>query len=292
MFFAERRKKIAMTIITTELSETEFRSLMESEAKFLSNYSVGFVTPSGGDDYGIGGSGTLVSIDNVKGILTAAHVVEHLRAHADDIGLVLPIPGLPHRPKMHLDHCRVVAIGPGSTESSGPDIAFIQPPLDLLGTLAARQSFYNLSKRTGRMLSEPINTELGWWLLSGFAGEWTTDLSPQFGYQRLKSFRGMHGLGHVEKYSSSTDGHDYLTFQALYNERYQGPQDFGGFNGGALWQLLGQEVDGRIEVVEHQLTGVAFFESAKSAAVSPTRDIICHGPVSVYGKLLGVISCE
>jgi hypothetical protein len=59
-------------------------------AQDIANYTVGFckLTVRGNEEDAIpAGSGTLVTIGNVSGILTAAHVVEHIR-HEGQVGIV------------------------------------------------------------------------------------------------------------------------------------------------------------------------------------------------------------
>ena len=53
-------------------------NLVEEISKDISDFVIGFVRlhePEAGDDAELGGSGTLVQIDNTAGILTARHVL-------------------------------------------------------------------------------------------------------------------------------------------------------------------------------------------------------------------------
>jgi hypothetical protein len=75
-----------------EIDNLTLRGLLQSEVPRLSDYSIGFVrliTVSGTPDADLGGSGTLVTIDKVHGILTASHVITSLQKR-EYVGLVLP----------------------------------------------------------------------------------------------------------------------------------------------------------------------------------------------------------
>jgi hypothetical protein len=65
---------------------------------------------------------------------------------------------------------------------------------------------------------------------------------------------------------------DYLFFEALYNELYEGPDSYGGFSGGALWQLLVRPDGSTFEIADTLLSGVAFYQSGKqNDGVSRTK---------------------
>lgn len=128
------------------------------------------------------------------------------------------------------------------------------------------------------------------WMLSGFGGEWTGDGESQQGFRKVKFFKGMHGAGKVaEEYDEG--GFDYLTYDALYNELYEGPESYGGFSGGALWHLLLKPDGDKLQVADRLLSGVAFLQSDKKtdAAGQVTKEITCHGRQSVYRALIDAV---
>jgi hypothetical protein len=60
-----------------KIDNVELRKLIEPEIARLNDWSIGFVLPSVENkviDASLGGSGTLVKIDEIQGILTANHV--------------------------------------------------------------------------------------------------------------------------------------------------------------------------------------------------------------------------
>jgi hypothetical protein len=155
------------------------RALLESEAARLSHYSIGFVLPraaNGLPDADLAGSGTLVTIDDIFGILTANHVIE-LLIDNKYVGLILPTASkeLHNLSFKSVDFVRRVSFCAQGAAENGPDLGKLVPPPDVLSTLRARQSFYNLSNRRGRMLQKPDALQNGLWILSGIAGEWVGD---------------------------------------------------------------------------------------------------------------------
>lgn len=280
-----------------EISDEQLRALLSSEVPMLGNFLVGFALPRAeGEtlDALPGGSGTLVSIDGIEGVLTAKHVLSSLDRNKI-AGLVLPSPGPPklHHISFRMEHTsRLTLPTMGEPTSSGPDLALLIPPPDVLSTLRAKKSFYNLAKRRTKMLEAPSPLDHGIWALSGFSGEWTSDSVPERGFQRIKIFRGGFGVGNVTR--AFEDGEfDYLLFEVLYNELYEGPQSFGGFSGGGLWQLLGREENGAFCVTQRLLSGVAFYESdLKHGGDGITREITCQGRRTLYGVFLEQVRRE
>lgn len=62
-----------------EMDNEMVRELLGSAVPTLSDYSIGFALPTATNgvlDATLGGSGTLVTIDEVQGILTANHVIQ------------------------------------------------------------------------------------------------------------------------------------------------------------------------------------------------------------------------
>src|SRR5215467_13768282 len=263
-----------------EMDNATVRGLLESAVSRLSDYSVGFVLPTATNgllDASLGGSGTLVMIDEVQGILTACHVVKLLRTNKD-VGLVLPIANKqPHHISFRSSDFSRHSFCPQGEAANGPDLALLVPPPDVLATLQARKSFYNMSKRQERMLETPEPIEHGLWVLSGFAGERTGEGVPKQGFSKVKFFNGLHLNGKLAR-ECDEGNFDYLFFEALYNELYEGPDSYGGFSGGALWQLIVGSDGSKFHVTDILLSGAAFFQSEKKdeGGGQAIRDIKCH----------------
>jgi hypothetical protein len=279
-----------------EINQRVLRGLVDSEVPNLSDYSIGFVLPkmeNGSPDARLGGSGTLVMIDEIYGILTASHVIKLLKT-SEYTGLVLPtVVRELHNLSFKTDDCSCISFCPQGAPVNGPDIGILIPPPDALVTLQARKSFYNLSKRQQRMLEKPEPLGDGFWILSGFAGEWSGDGPPEQGFSRVKYFKGMHAEGKVTT-ACSQENFDYLFLEALYNEFYEGPESYGGFSGGGLWQLLLTANGNKLKVADRLLSGVAFYQSEKKRddAGRVIREIKCHGRRSIYEAMIDRVRAQ
>jgi hypothetical protein len=279
-----------------ELNNTMVREMLGSAVPMLSDYSIGFVLPTatnGALDATLGGSGTLVTIDEVQGILSANHVIKLLRTNRD-VGLVLPTASEElHHVSLRSSDFSDYSFCPEGKAENGPDLGLLVPPPDVLATLQARKSFYNISKRQDRMVEAPEPIERGLWVLSGFAGEQTGDRTPEQGFSKVKVFKGSHLAGKLA--SECKEGNfDYLFFEALYNDLYEGPDSYGGFSGGALWQLIVGPDGSRFRITDILLSGVAFYQSDKrdDGSGQITRHIKCHGRRSLYKALIEKVRAE
>lgn len=258
----------------------------------LQSFIIGFVIIAPQDtDAAIGGSGTLVSVGATRGILTAAHVIRELRKQ-EEIGIVLPVGTSARRMTFDMAYTAHVTLV-GANESEGPDIGFLKLPPDTADSLNSIMSFYNLSRRAARMLDQPPVLRDGIWGLSGYPQELTTDKDPNpDASMRVKVFRGGIGFGIVVDEEERGE-FDYLRYEALYNEFYEGPDRFGGISGGGLWQILINLTHERPTIREHLLSGVAFYQTSKfSSPQGIKRHIVCHGRKSVYGVLLEKVRTE
>src|SRR5262249_6788274 len=89
-------------------------------------YAMGFGKPVPGS-FKIFGSGTLVRVGTLSGIVTAAHVWDAIK-NLDDIG-VFQFPTRPteiQSTKEQIGHLEVEEINDGMEDALGPDIAFIK----------------------------------------------------------------------------------------------------------------------------------------------------------------------
>ncbi|MDP2604567.1 MAG: hypothetical protein Q8S00_18575 [Deltaproteobacteria bacterium] len=251
----------------------------------ISDYAIGFVKilpTAQPEDATVAGSGTLVTAGGRHTILTAAHVLDALPSNGE-IGLILPTRFGPqvHRATLEMNVGRKVTLGPASYDRNGPDLGLILLAQSDISKLPSSKTFYNLDKRREQMLSAPRAIDMGGWFLCGMVGEWTSDLSPECGFARVKAFRGVTGAGVVVAERQCAE-FDYLEFEAKYNAAYEGPDSFGGVSGGGLWQVVFEERDGAVNMVDALLSGVVFFQSE---IVGDTRTIFCHGRRSIYERV-------
>jgi hypothetical protein len=263
------------------------KELREEIAKYISDFVVGFAKfrdTNLGQDAELAGSGTLVQIDGVYGILTAYHVLENL-PDTGDVGLILPDRSQPrlHASKLKADMVQKIKIAHGKNAAQGPDIGFLLLSPVEVGWLKAFKSFYNLSLRRERVLTSLHDYRDGIWFLCGFAAEETSEEPAQGGFAKVKVFRGDIGAGGLSSEFSIED-FDYLDFEAGYQGMSQAPESFQGYSGGGLWQApLIRDKDSELRAKEIILSGVAFYETGRDDNRNFVR---CHGRRSVYKQAI------
>lgn len=274
-------KGIRITDISSEF--------FQSATKRIINYLIGIVRiieTERKEDAVLIGSGTLVDINGIFGILTAQHVIDALPSHGN-LGFI--VSEQLHRPSIEAQALVHTRIAKGSNPSIGPDLGFIKLPNTIIGLLKARKSFYNLSKSRERILHAPPDNDLGLWCLSGIPDEKTLTEGPSRGFETVKGFLEFCGFGGVSNYHILGE-FDYFDFDVFYNERTQSPISFGGVSGGGLWQvLIAQDEKGRVILKESILSGVAFYQSP---LVDSKRVIKCHGRGSIYNQAYNRVERE
>ena len=113
-------------------------------------------------------------------------------------------------------------------------------------------------------------------MLSGFADEWTQEKeAPERRLGRVKEFNGKL-LEVTVKNENVHEEFDYLEIEVNCGA----PQDFGGYSGGGLWQILITEGENGEPINKGRvLSGVAFCQSGINDGI---RTIKCHGRKSIY----------
>lgn len=263
------------TISTSELPD----SLFSKTSNILHSYSTGLIRipdrPPDQEEANLIGSGTFVSIDGVKGILTAHHVAELLEL-GDSLALIL-VPD-EHRNEIPFQLLSIIEIARGSNESEGPDLSFIVLPRGKIAEIRPYKQFFDLSGYRDGMLMNRPDPHIGIWFLCGIPDEYTIEEESERGLGRIKTFSGVAMLvGPNREYSHS--GFDYIEADIEYNEYTQPPYDFGGVSGSGLWFVPIKSSGGEFEPADFILTGVAFYQSEIR---DQKRFIKCHGPTSLY----------
>ena len=187
-----------MTLTPKEISNDDFRKLFEGDAPVVASYQIGFVLVTrteDSEDALLAGSGTLVAIDERKGILTADHVIQNLLAHKGPVGLILVKHGQSqiHRPFFTPKAAQCVVFSKLPYSALGPDLAFVQLDHDTIDALSAKKSFYNLAMRRDRLIKDPPPVDLGAWIISGMPDEWTSNAENPAPFGKLKVFKGLIG---------------------------------------------------------------------------------------------------
>jgi len=266
------------------------REVVEEVGRAASDFLIGFAvfkTGESGEDAALAGSGTLVQVDGIHGVLTADHVLENLPA-TQDIGLIVPTRHEPllQRPTLAKDAVLRLRVGHGRRTAEGPDLALLLLSSVDAASLSARKSFYNLSRRQDEILSNPPSRTDGLWVLCGFADEFTAEYGPERGFSKIKPFPGACQAVWVKREYNNGD-FDYCEFEVGYDGPDKPPKSFGGFSGGGLWQAqLLRAPEGRLTAQQPILGGVAFYESS----LTDGRNIItCHAWRSIYGRVVEAV---
>lgn len=243
------------------------------------------------------GSGTLVKIDDVYGILTAQHVVKVLgrpELHLDYTGhperhLCTVVADFPHSLKISTNALSIYLLDPSVTKYGpfGPDLAFIRLPnsCGFLAELKARRYFTNLAHNTEKKKEIGCN-EYGFFCFCGFPRQRDATGPAGMGFSETTVLSGGPFFTGPVKYTRYGN-HDYYDL-GITKATIDGFLDsFGGVSGGGLWKFpiyqkngiqLGDKLNEDIV-----FAGVAFYEEKTSDGDYTVR---AHGPVSIYDTFL------
>ena len=231
------------------------------------------------------GSGTLLSIRGIDGILTAAHVWDDILKRKTneslyEVGLLqFPVRSTQaQRLRLRLDHVEALMIGspPFDTES-GPDLAFVRLPIATANALKADSSFANFDKQSASAFSEIPDGVKSHDAVVGVVACWLSDTIDD-GKLIITPIQALHNVGTAKSISPS-GGFDRLQFNPLPEADFKLPKSYGGTSGGGLWRALTNDEN---VYFEKRLLGVAFYERQNDDG---TLVVICHGPQSTYVEL-------
>ena len=266
----------------------------EQISRSTSNYTIGFARLWREDNIEHAesvGSGSLVAVGGLNGILTAAHVTADVKK-AKNVGLILRSEnrGLFQRQVINMDHiAEPVQIGDAPFGPTGPDLSFIRLPDAGVGWLKARGSFYNLSKRRDDVLAgrEPSPSYSD--VVVGIVHEFTEEVRSENPRIKRLQFYALFGPARMRAVRYFVDRR--LTFfevQDKYpiSDPFRTPTSYEGMSGGAVWRFYVAEKGDKAEVVEARLLGVPFFQNSLR---DEKRMIVCHDAKDVYGLLIDAI---
>lgn len=214
--------------------------LLEQIKAEIADFTVGFIILSKQDDVEDAhpaGSGALVSVGSIYGILTAAHVLKNL-PNQGEVGIVR-FPGSPsnaQRQTIKMETTEKLVIAAKKFGPEGPDLGFLRLPPDDVETFQARNVFFNLEKRRMSVLTDDEPGPPYFDGISGVVAEWTTDLPPEQGFARTKGFNAFFGVGLVVREHEVNDA-DLYDFEVTYEPTTNTPDNFKGTSGGALWRV-------------------------------------------------------
>jgi hypothetical protein len=268
----------------------------EQISRATSHFTIGFARLSVVDrvEYAeSAGSGTLVTIGGLHGILTAAHVLTNLQ-DLGKVGIILHggKPDQFQRQAINLKHVpEPVLLRADAFGQSGPDLGFTTLPREALGWLTAKASFYSLTKRRADVLSNQHPTKSHAEVIVGIVDELTETapnddpalrrvlFSTLFGPVRMNALRYLPGRTL-----------NYFKLQGEPDPVFSFPNSFEGVSGGAVWRFyVTEDTDGSIKLADSRLIAVPFFQNHDAEG---NRQIVCHGAYDIYGKLVDQVSAR
>lgn len=228
------------------------------------------------------GSGTLVRIGSIEGVLTAAHVIRRLH-DIDEVGIAAFNRSSPHVQSQTVDMALTDAMIFYVKEngSRGPDIGFLRLPEKNISNLKATHTFLELKKPA--KLDQPNSTALDSFV--GVVDEWTDELEPLQPLDaskppmRRKWFKMLLGSGVVSD-PRVENGFDLFNLRPTLTPP---PSSYAGVSGGAVWRVYVDPIGDRFVLKEKQLIGVPFFEVL---AEDDALTLVCHGPRSIYDRVI------
>lgn len=225
------------------------------------------------------GSGTLVQINDVHYILTAAHVW-HVARDFNKIHFVLTT-RTPSAFAIPSEHISANELWDDQASEWGPDLALLKIAPHYASTIMAHKSFLNLSQQKTILAEHPPKTDRGLWAIMGMEGEACAvhhhpEIRTTTANVICQAFLSTINQTHVHQ------GYDYLDIGAALTLSGV-PSSFGGVSGGGLWQIdLSKDKSGIISWNgKRYFRGVAFWESPSSDG---RRVIRTHGPQSIFEK--------
>jgi hypothetical protein len=256
----------------------------------LSHHAVGFCSVKqrdGHDDDAVSaGSGTLVRIGRVTGIITAAHVLRDL-LQIPRVGL-LRFPASANtvqRQMIEIEQPDTIILD-GAAGPDGPDLAFLRLPIVNEANLAATNTFYEVARRRDVILTGHPGSALTEAVL-GVVEAMTKDVAGTAPSVRSKLFTMML-LDGVTGAMRVSDGYDVTVFQPRFEDDDQPPATYKGVSGGGLWRVYFCP-DGSQRIIDSHLFGVAFYEQL---GIDKRMQLVCHGPRSLYEQLLPAIEAK
>jgi len=226
-------------------------------------------------------SGTLVSIKGNKGVLTARHVWEEMSKHRY---LLIMLGQIPHVIEVTLLNAIAPPIQSRSERISSdiPDLAFVILPGPSVNHIEAiSKAFFSIDKRFDEQLTEFVRSPVGYFALFGAPAEFVD-------HQR-KSIRSFAYSTYLSEYFES-EGWDYQVMGLDLDKNPEIPKDFVGMSGGGVWKIKFFVSEDKTRfAVENFTRDIALVGVDFNQTDLPGRQLIGHGPVSIYKELYRLI---
>ena len=271
--------------------QKEFSLSTEKIGKATSHFTIGFGllrVENGAEHISSAGSGTLVTVGSVHGILTAAHVIDAL-SKKGQVGIITsvdessPLQAL----KIEMDHAVSVVIGEKRSVELGPDLAFLRLPPESVGWLTAKNSFYNLLKYRDDVLGNKAPAPDHVDTMTGVIDELTAE-APGSKPGAKKTLFTTIFCGARLIALRYVDEHGLYYFEPSDKIDFSLPGSFKGMSGGGVWRFyVTKNKDGTLNPIDRQFIAVPFYQSPPSDG---KREITCQGPYGIYGSLIDAVT--
>lgn len=274
--------------ISEELMERVVTIPTAAIGNAVAAYTIGFVKLEVHDrvEDAIGaGSGTLVRVGKVHGILTAAHVLSHL-PDSGKVGIVEYRGETMHYRKRQIEMADTVKIVQSGDNfgPDGPDLGFLRLPAESVGWFEAIGSFYNLLKhRSDADQAAPSPSSVD--AIVGMIDERTKDLPAERADERRKGFEALFSNGTISA-QRDVGGYDLMEFAPAEYPDFKLPGNYQGTSGGALWRIYLKLNGGTPAVAATRLWGIPYYQTKTERG---GHVLTCHGMGAVYGRLFDAI---
>ena len=262
-------------------------------AKLIARYTIGFLklsTINQEEDAKYAGSGVLVSVGNMLGVLTAAHVLDVLPKDGP-VGLV-DFSGLFQKIIMPMKATKRFSMGNFPWSENGPDIAFLLLPIEFADILKGKLSFLNLILARDNFNADSNKTAQFFDVALGGLGrleEGTRDVKASVPNYKSKIVEGRALFGNTAPKAPHV-GMDLLQFTPEQSVDFTSPKSFEGISGGGLWRIyLDLDEAKNVKCNSPQLIGIAFYQLDEGTI---KHSIVCHGPKSIYESFYQKLDSE
>jgi hypothetical protein len=262
----------------------------EQISEEISHFSIGIGrlrVENGVEDVASAGSGTLVTVGSIHGILTAAHVIDALPRQGP-VGIITRVDESLRLQAMKIEMALAVpvVIRAETFGKLGPDLGFLRLPRDSIGWLTAKNSFYNLLKYRSDVLEikapapEHVDTVVG-------VIHELTAAAPGSSLAAKRTLFTTIFCGAEHVAMRYTDKHGLYYFRPNKEIDFSLPENFQGMSGGAVWRFyVTKKQNGELNVVDRRLIAVPFYQSP---APDGKTILTCQGPFGVYGSLIDAV---
>lgn len=250
----------------------------------ISTFAVGLVVREGKGSRVLG-SGTLVSIEGRRDILTCGHVAERYGA-LPEIGLVRFAGDTLHQRRIARlgDTQTVIVQSSNSFEEKKEviDLAFTMLPSDIASSIEAQGVFLNIEKNRTKVEGWASTKEKFIDATVGLVEEFS-QMPFREGPEFISPMRGVLHTGHVYAQENGL-----LTMKAMEYNRHQLPKCFGGMSGGGLWRVYFTEDEKEAKIAGTVLCGVVSWQIDETQLACQGWDRIDQGLIPAIRKNLSL----